>query len=476
MFTIKNKRFPLLQYWTARYLLTLCIGLVIIGLISTLWIRHNTTQKRLESIEALAQEIAEISTDAHGSLFINPLLSRDIERRQKYVGLDPDMLLFITSSEGRIVYSNPGLPSLELIKSITIPADQDQGVQKLNIGLEAEWYIVKQAIKSSNHVIGSIYVVYPLSEISRNPEDIQFLILMLGGMGLLGWLIIYTLTRKLVKPIKDVAESAQQIVTGNYDLELNNNVREQEIFDLIESFKNMAEQLQKLEVLRTELLAGVTHELKTPVASISGLIQAVKDGVASGEEAQEFLEICTIETARLQKMVEDLLDFNSFITGDIRVDKQTYNINKLVQEIAYQWTIVQEEEVIALNTTVPEPDIMVETDAMRLQQVLFNLLNNAKQALTANGNINVILYQQDGEIRIDVSDNGCGIPVEEQSFIFERFFRGKDKKVKVHGLGLGLSFSKIIAKAIGGDLLLKSSSPEGSTFTLILSQQVNSKH
>ena len=214
MFTIKNKRFPLLQYWTARYLITLCIGLIIIGLISTLWIRHSTTQKRLDSIKSLAQEIAEISTDTYGSLFINPLLSRDIERRQKYLGLGPDMLLFITSNEGRIIYSSPGLPSLELIHSITIPADQDEGIQKLNIGLEAEWYIVKQAIKSSNHVIGSIYVIYPLSEIARNPEDIQFLIVMLSGMALLGLLIIYTLTRKLAKPIKDVAHAAQQIVTG----------------------------------------------------------------------------------------------------------------------------------------------------------------------------------------------------------------------------------------------------------------------
>jgi signal transduction histidine kinase len=384
------------------------------------------------------------------------------------LGLGQDMLLFITNSEGRIIYSRPGLPPVELIQSITIPAAQEEGVQKLNTSTEAEWYIVKQAIKSGNNVIGSIYVIYPLTDISRNPEEIQFLILMLGGLGLLGWLIIYSLTRKLAKPIKEVADAAKQIVAGNYDLALNNNVREQEIFELIESFKNMSEQLRQLEVLRTELLAGVTHELKTPVTSISGLIQAVKDGVVNGEEAREFLEICTIETARLQKMVEDLLDFNSFITGDIKVEKQSYNINKLVQEITHQWMIVQEDNIITLNTRVPEQDIIANTDAMRLQQILFNLLNNAKQALIYSGNIEVILYHQDNEIRIDVRDNGPGILPEEQEFIFERFFRGKDKKVKVHGLGLGLSFSRIIAKALGGDLILKSSSTEGSAFTVIL--------
>jgi signal transduction histidine kinase len=130
--------------------------------------------------------------------------------------------------------------------------------------------------------------------------------------------------------------------------------------------------------------------------------------------------------------------------------------------------IIQDDRVITLNTQIPEIEIMAETDAMRLKQIIFNLLNNAKQSFDSNGNIDVILYRQDETIKIEVRDNGSGIPLEEQAFIFERFFRGKHKKVKVHGLGLGLSFSRIIAKALGGDLLLKNSSPEGSTFTLII--------
>jgi signal transduction histidine kinase len=360
------------------------------------------------------------------------------------------------------------MPPPELLQSITIPLDQEQGIQQLNIGPEAEWYIVKQVVKSGDNVIGTIYIVYPLRDINRTPEEIQLLVLMLGGIALLGWLIIYALTRKLAKPVKDVADAAKQIVAGNYDLVLDSNVREQELYELIESFKDMAERLQQLEALRTELLAGVTHELKTPVTSISALIQAVKDGVVSGAEAKEFLEICSSEIIRLQKMVEDLLDFNSFVTGDIKVEKNSYNINKLVQEILYQWLITQEDQDITLNTQVPDQDLIMATDAMRLHQILYNLLNNAKQAATTNRKIDVILYEQGDEIRIDVRDYGIGIPEEEQDLIFERFFRGKDKKVKFRGLGLGLSFSKTIAKALGGDLILESSSSKGTAFTLVL--------
>lgn len=460
-----------MRYWTARYLITLCIGIIIIGLISSLWIRYNTAQKRLDSIKSLAAEVAESSVDAYGSLFIDPGLARDIERSQRFLNLGPDLLLFIVDNKEAIVYSRPGMPPPELLRNITIPAALDEGTQQLGNNPAAKLYIFKKAIKTGQNIIGNIYIIYPVREVNRNPEEIQLLVLMLSGIALLGWIIIYTLTRKLVKPVKDVAEAAKKIVAGNYDLGLDANVKEQEIYELIESFKDMAEKLRQLEVLRTELLAGVTHELKTPVTSISGLIQAVKDGVVSGEEAHEFLEICSSETARLQKMVEDLLDFNSFITGDIKVEKNPYNMNKLVEEISHQWLLTQEDNRIRLKTRVPEQDLVIVTDAMRLQQILYNLLNNAKQALASHGNIEVLLYEQDEGMRIDIKDDGPGIPKDEQEFVFERFFRGRDKKLKLHGLGLGLSFSKMIARALGGDLTLKHSSPEGTTFMLLLKKE-----
>jgi signal transduction histidine kinase len=476
VYTSKDKRIPLLQYWTARYLITLFIGIFIIGLLSTLWIKYSTTQKRLDSIQALAAEIAESSIDANGALYIDPRISRDIERRQKYLNLGPALALFVVDKQGQLIYARPGTPTPELLQGITIPAEQEQGVQELKSSPDAHWYVAKQAIKNGDRIMGSIYVVYPLRDINRNPQEIQLLVFMLGGIGILGWIIIYALTRQLAKPVKDVAEAAKQIVTGNYDLHLDANVREQEIYELIESFKEMAERLRHLEALRTELLAGVTHELKTPLTSISGLLQALKDRVVKGGEAREFIEICHSETARLQKMVEDLLDFNAFVTGDIKVEKDAYNINKLVREISYQWLIAQEEGAITLNTRVPEYELMAMTDAMRLQQILYNLFNNAQQAINKQGSIEVSVYEQDSSICIDVKDDGPGIAGEEQDLIFERFFRGHDKKLQVHGLGLGLSFSRMIARALGGDLLLKSSSAQGTAFTLLFTKEDTEKH
>ena len=168
----------------------------------------------------------------------------------------------------------------------------------------------------------------------------------MGSLAFLGLAVIYLLTRKLSKPIKEVAEAAKQIVEGNYDIHLEKGIKEKEVYELTRSFKEMSERLQQLELMRAELLAGVTHELKTPIASIDGLIQAVKDEVVTGEEAKEFLEISLKETNRLQKMVEDLLDFNYFAVGAIKVNKEMQNINQLIQEITHQWLIFRKRMLL----------------------------------------------------------------------------------------------------------------------------------
>ena len=110
-----------------------------------------------------------------------------------------------------------------------------------------------------------------------------------------------------------------------------------------------------------------------------------------------------------------------------------------------------------------------QIDALRMQQIIINLLNNAKQAIDDNGVIKIQLYEKDDqELGIDIVDNGRGIPKHEQEFIFEPFYRGENKKLKVRGLGLGLPYSKMLAKAQNGDLMLKESNEAGTTFTLYI--------
>lgn len=458
------------RYWTTRYLITLCVGLLVIGIASSVWIKYSETQKRLDIMRVMASEISERIVDAEGNIKA-PYLFRIIDNRQESVRMDYKQIMIILDQHKRPTFERPDPFSKELQRLASTLVDEGDDVTKVTLSHGENMLFVKKKIEFNQQEVGWVFLFSPDKDMMRSTTEFQLLFIMLGSLGLLGWLVIYLLTKKLSQPIKDVADAAKQIVMGNYNIHLEKNRKENEIYELIHSFKDMADRLRHLEMMRTELLAGVTHELKTPVTSISGLVQAVKDDIVAGEEAKEFLDICSKETNRLQKMVEDLLDFNSFAIGDIRIRREKQDMNDLVQEITHQWRIAQEQDERTVTVQKTAHVIMMETDSLRVQQILYNLLNNAAQATENKGCIEVILSETQDEVRIDVRDYGCGIPAEEQPLVFERFFRGEEKKHVVRGLGLGLSFSRMIAQAVGGNLLLTESSGAGTTFSLILSKK-----
>ncbi|MDH4619019.1 HAMP domain-containing sensor histidine kinase [Brevibacillus sp. AY1] len=467
MYLQSNKPISLLRYWTTRYLLTLCVGLLIIGIVSSIWIKDAATEKQLDVTRLFAEEVADRVVDDEGKLYVGETLHQILESRRRFMGVDRNLLLFIKDEHDQIIYKKSGLPSsfeedLDRVLEIAEKADKVKSRHGDTL------FVVKKDLENDLQKLGTIILLFPETDIRVNKEQLQYLVIMLGSLGVLGWAVIYFHSKKLSRPIEDVVEAAKQIVEGNYDVTITKNIKEREIHELVHTFKEMADRLRQLERTRTELLAGVTHELKTPVTSISGLIQAINDKVVSGDEEREFLEICLNETKRLEKMVEDLLDFNSFAVGEITVQPEAQNLNKLIHEIASQWQIGQDVETITLTTRMPDQEWTILVDPGRVQQILINLLNNARQAVTDDGVIELHLYEKESELRIDVTDNGKGIREEEQSLVFERFFRGSNKKEKVRGLGLGLSFSKMMARALGGDLILTKSDANGSTFTLIL--------
>ncbi len=466
----EQKRVSLLRYWTIRYLVTLVIGLAIIGFVTGIIIRQTTLNKNIDIDRYLAEEVAarmldqivgtDIPTDGNDELFYN---------RQKLLELSGSPSIYIVDPNGTILMENRSKNHLNISSFSQKLISSDKEVRKLKDIEGKDYYLVKRPIALNDSVLGWVVVMQSEDELTSVNQEYMLLSLMVLSAAMLGWAAIYILSKRLLKPIENVAKAAKEVEAGNYDVELNEKVKEQEVYDLVHSFKEMAHKLEQLESIRAELLAGVTHELKTPVTSISGLLQAVNDEVVTGDEAKEFLAISLQETNRLQKMVSDLLDFNSFAANAIPVNKKPSLIGESIKEMVYQWSLIQDNAGIEVTINKPEEDIEIYTDTLRLQQIMLNLLNNAKQAIQVDGKITITIYSADTEsLAIDIKDNGTGIPVAEQDLIFERFYRGEEKKYKVRGLGLGLPFSKMLAKAMGGDLKLKESSREGTVFTITL--------
>jgi signal transduction histidine kinase len=176
------------------------------------------------------------------------------------------------------------------------------------------------------------------------------------------------------------------------------------------------------------------------------------------------------ETGRLQKMVEDLLDFNRFAANTVTVTHQLVDLRAELNEMAVRWKQAQESKAVypVVETMGEEAGWQVSTDPVRLEQIMVNLLNNARDAMHQGGAITIRLYSEPSQYRIEVQDTGEGIPAKEQGKVFESFYRGERKRVHVHGLGIGLPFSRLISHSLGGDLILSDSTPEGTTFTLLI--------
>ena len=437
------------------------------------WMENTALEYRLSLLNYLADETADRAIKENGQIVIGPILAQTVEEREKILHLDQQPIIYIVEPDGTIIYTMPQLYiDADNRKLPAIIMNYSQKIQKVKVEDNSKLYFVKSPITFENKTKGWVIIAQEEGALKEVNQDHGWLAVMMGLVLVLGCGVIYALSRKISRPIQNVANAATQVRKGNYDIYLKEEEsREEEIYELVESFKAMTSRLKQSDKLRAEFLAGVTHDLKTPVTSISGLIQAVKDDVVTGEESKEFLDISLKETQRLQRMIEDLLEYNSVSAGAFKIQLEQENMNQFIQEISHRWKVTQEDKKFTLQVDVPDQVLTGQIDTLRMQQIIINLLNNAKQAIEEEGSIKICLYKEDRSvIGIDIIDDGRGIPKHEQEFIFEPFYRGENKKLEVRGLGLGLPYSKMLAKAQNGDLFLKESTEEGTIFTLYIKE------
>lgn len=330
----KKKTTSILTYWTLRYLLIISIGLLLTALFTLWWMQQEAMSNRMQTTGLLAQEIADRSVDTDGQLAITPNLNRLVEDRKRFFKVTEEMCVIITGPEGELLYSQP-------------PMTDEEMRYKLNDSLTdsrtPEYKAAAAQIKGDEGTLGQVLVMQSKRSLRHIPtEEITFFSVIIVFLIILSWLTIYLLSIKLAKPVQRVAAAAAQISSGQYNIVLETGAREREIHELLVSFQEMAGKLQQFEQSRAIMLAGVSHELKTPVTSIKGLLHAVREGVVEGEEANEFLDIALLETERLQHMVADLLDYNALTAGMVAVRHDNLEAAPLLEEILYQWMLTPE--------------------------------------------------------------------------------------------------------------------------------------
>ena len=291
-------------------------------------------------------------------------------------------------------------------------------------------------------------------------------------------LLIFTILvdRWINTPIRKVADFAKNIKDGKFENRIKIKSSD-EIGELAKNMNQLAETIEadisnmkKMEDVRTEFLSNVTHELKTPIASIVGYLETLKDGALKDKDVNKtFIKRSLKNAKRLEALVTDLVDISRIETGEMEIQLEKVNIQPILEEVVNDAR--QRNRNLELDIKLSlgdQKEIVVYGNSDRLRQVFDNLVSNAIR-YTESGNVIISAEIRDTEVEFTVSDTGMGMDSESKERIFERFFRTDDaRKIVRGGTGLGLAICKHIIEAHNSSLSVDSIEKEGSTFAFSL--------
>jgi len=259
--------------------------------------------------------------------------------------------------------------------------------------------------------------------------------------------------------------------TGSDEIHLSKNLSaiEEDIKKMFEKTKSDIEYLKRLERIRTEFLANVSHELRTPIFAIQGYIETLLNGAINDVKVNKyFLEKANTHTLNLNNLLNDLIDISMIESGEMKMSFRYFNINDYLQTIVNEFQPMAQEKNIELIYHPTHEKLQFFGDKNKLRQVMINLIQNAIK-YTEKGKVEVLVEEEQKFGRIIVRDTGYGIPENDISRIFERFYRvDKARSRAVGGTGLGLAIVKHIVEAHGSKIEVKSKLDEGSEFSFRL--------
>jgi len=233
-------------------------------------------------------------------------------------------------------------------------------------------------------------------------------------------------------------------------------------------YKNLNRQ-RRLTEIRNEFIGNITHELKTPIATVSVAVEAMKNFNALKDpgRTQEYLDISANELQRLSLLVDRVLSFSRFEKNQVEIRKEKFDLVELVREVMESMKPLFEKQHAVTSLQLTGLDFNIEADRKHISSVIYNLLDNALKYSTANPKIEVQVSRKNDFIELRFTDNGIGIPKEYLKKIFEQFFRvPTGDRHNVKGYGLGLSYVNYIVLNHGGSIDVESEAGKGSTFTV----------
>jgi len=479
------------KYITA-FIVILLLSFIVLTSIVTSTIRHYVKEEREASLqktcESLSKHIAgnlgvqnlEYAINSGSiSMIITPMVNREEE-------ID----IILTDAEGRILLTSVNAPVTEHGKipvyqgnlgSIEIEALNGvteneitfleytgtlSGISSENVQLYAKEIITADAIRGYAVAISSTEEEDAMVGAARRAMLNSALWVMLAAA-----IAVYFITERIIHPLKSMTSAAKSFAKGDFSSRVD-VYGSDEIAELAEAFNNMAEALDSFERMRNSFLASVSHDLRTPMTTISGFIEGITSGAIPPEKHDYYLGIISAEVHRLSRLVTDLLDISRLESGERKFNFESFDIAEVARIILISFEQKIEEKKLDVIFETDSDTMTVIADKDAIHQVVYNLCHNAIKFSKVGGKLAISITRfENKKIKISVYDEGQSISLEELPLVFDRFYKtDKSRGLDKSGVGLGLYICKTIIDAHGEEIHAESPNENGSEFWFTLKE------
>jgi signal transduction histidine kinase len=454
------------------YLGILIISFVFLGLALSQVIRGYFENQRVHSLTDSAQRIAYAMEGRNQFGVINlRQINNEINILHQYLDakvviIDADFHVLGDSGHLADPDAKAYAPELEALTNETLVIIYGNMNQVFN----EPFLTVGYPYKWNGEYAGAVLVSTSMAELEAAVFGMyRITLLCLAVVALFASALIYLSSRAISKPLRQMNEAAGVIAEGDFEKRIPVHSKD-EVGQLAGQFNIMAESLQEQEKIRRAFIANLSHDLRSPLTSMRGFLQAIQDGTVAPEKQPYYLNIVLDESERLIKLSNDILDIHRLQEADITLNRSVFDINELIRRTVMYFEKQALDKKLTINCHFAHSVDLVYADADMVQRVVYNLLDNAiKFTQPGTGEITVETTVENKKATVSVADNGRGISLDEQKRIFDRFYKGDPSRNEDKmGSGLGLSIVKEFLRGHGENIQVKSEPDKGSVFTFTL--------
>lgn len=421
--------------------------------------KKKVTQSLIENRKkTMSEEASRIATEYGNST------TAEIRKALQSVDRFLKMRVLLTNTSGTVVVDTRTSEPYDLSASLPdFSAEFHENIVVIPLSQDPVLFVC-EPVYMDYSLRGYVCLVAPMESIYQDTifyvDTINVFILLFSAILFLVFVLIYLIA---VWPVAIIKKTAVEYARKNYNYVCERKLMD-EYRDISEAMRVTAGEVARLEEYQKKFVGNVSHDFRSPLTSIKGYIEAIKDGTIPIEAATRYLDIILFETERLTKLTEDLLSL-SRMDNNVELDLTNFDIVSVIRKTIATFEGTCTKKRITFNLEFCDPDVIINADLGRIQQVLYNLIDNAIKFSNQDSSIVISVNTKGSKALISVKDSGIGIPKDAQKKIWERFYksdlsRGKDKK----GTGLGLAIVKDIIDAHGENISVISTEGVGTEF------------